>query len=112
MDKKIPEKVKKAIKEYIRVVRSDVSVERVVLYGSYAQGIARKDSDIDIAIISKEFGKNPHQEGKFLFRKLWEVDNSGISPIGYSPKEFSTQIPSPLLSEIRKHGKEIKISNK
>lgn len=109
MAKELPKKINKAVKDYIKVLKKDIPVKRVILYGSYAKGKAKKDSDVDIVIISEKFGKNPQKEGKYLFRKLWDVKNIGIEPIGYSPKDFDTLNPSPLLYEIRKYGKEIKI---
>lgn len=107
MAKKIPKKINKAIKDYVDAVRKDISVERVILYGSYAKGKMREDSDIDLAIVSDKFGKNYSEEGKYLFRKLWEVKESNIDPIGYSPKDFNNPNPSPLLYEIRRCGQEV-----
>lgn len=107
MAKKIPQKVNQAIREYITVIKKDIPIQRVILYGSYAKGKAKKTSDIDIVIISDKFGKNPLEEGKYLFRKLWEVKKSNIDPIGYSQKDFENPNPSPLLYEIKRHGREV-----
>lgn len=32
-----------------------ISVQKIIIYGSYARGVQREDSDIDIIIISKDF---------------------------------------------------------
>lgn len=109
MAKKFSKKINKSIKDYVEVLKKDIPIQRVVIYGSYAKGKAKKDSDIDLAIISPKFGKNPQEDGKYLFGKLWEVNDSKIEPIGYSPKDFQNPYPSPLLYEIRKYGKEIKV---
>jgi uncharacterized protein len=109
MAKKPNQKVNKIIKDYINAVRHDIPVSKVILYGSHARGVAKPNSDIDIAIISNKFGKNPQEEGKFLFRKLWETKHSSIEPVGYSPKTFNSPNPSPLLHEIRKYGKVVKV---
>lgn len=109
MAKKITQKVNKAIKDYIEVIKKDIPVSKVILYGSYAKKKAKQTSDIDLAIISEKLGKNHQEEGKYLFRKLWEVEESNIDPVGYSPEDFESQTPSPLLYEIKKYGKEIKV---
>ena len=83
-------------------MKKDIPINKVILYGSYAKGKAKKGSDVDIVIISEKFGKNPQKEGKYLFRKLWDVENTGIEPVGYSSKDFYTSNPSPLLYEIKK----------
>lgn len=107
MAKKIPQKINRAIREYVRVIEKDIPVKKVIIYGSYAKGKAKKTSDIDIAIISDKFGKNSSEEGKYLFRKLWEVEESNIDPIGYSQKDFNNPNSSPLLYEIKRYGQEV-----
>lgn len=104
-------KIKENIKEYIQLLEADgFIIEKALLYGSYAKGKPRKDSDIDICLISKKFGKNPQAEGKYLFRKLWLLKNSNIEPIGYSPKYFyDKNNQSPLVNEIRKNSIELKV---
>lgn len=51
MDKK--EAVKK-VKKYSNLLKNHFPVEKVILYGSYAKSKARKDSDIDVAVIVDE----------------------------------------------------------
>ena len=57
MDKSIIEKVKK----YSDILKfHNYPIDMVILYGSYAKGIERKYSDIDVAIVFDEI------EGDFL----------------------------------------------
>lgn len=109
MVKKTSAKINKIIKDYVDIVRKDFPIKKVILYGSHAKGMAKRGSDIDIAIISEKFGKNPRKEGQYLFRKLWKAKNSSLDPVGYSPRVFNSPNPSPLIYEIRKHGKEVKV---
>ncbi len=48
MDK---EKARKLVEEYAKVVISCMNVNKIILYGSYARGDYRKDSDIDVAVV-------------------------------------------------------------
>ncbi len=48
MDK---EKVRQLVKEYSKLVVANMIVNKIILYGSYARGNARKDSDIDVAVV-------------------------------------------------------------
>jgi len=107
MAEKISKKIINQIREYVSVLRDDIPVSKVILFGSYSTGKPRKGSDVDIAIISKKFGINPHEDGKYLLRKLWAVKFANIDPIPYSPKDFASREPSPLLWEIQKYGIEI-----
>ncbi len=101
MVKKISKKVIQRVSAYAKFISKDIPISGVYIFGSYAKGNAKPDSDIDVAILSKSFGKNPHEEGKWLQRKLWGVAYSNINVVGYHPLEFKTG-QSPLLAEIRK----------
>lgn len=48
MDK---EKVRRLVEEYAKLVVSNMVVNKIILYGSYARGDFRKNSDIDVAVI-------------------------------------------------------------
>jgi hypothetical protein len=37
-------------------------VDKVILFGSYAYGTPRRESDIDLAVIAPDFNKNPLEE--------------------------------------------------
>ena len=69
MDKKeILKRTKETLLEAFE--KSGVSVEKIVVFGSYARGKPRRDSDIDVIIVSKDF------RGKDIFQKVEMV--SGI----------------------------------
>jgi len=62
----------RTIKKFIRALKHEgISVDKVILYGSYAKGKARTDSDIDVAVVSKDFGKDRVEE-ESLFSELQE----------------------------------------
>lgn len=48
MDK---EKARKLVEEYAKVVIANMVVSKIILYGSYARGDFRKNSDIDVAVV-------------------------------------------------------------
>jgi predicted nucleotidyltransferase len=104
MAEKISKKIIEHIREYVSVLRNEIPVNKVILFGSYARGKQHKSSDVDIAIISEKFGINPHEEGKYLFRKLWKISFANIDPMPYSPNDLLSKNPSPLLAEIKKYG--------
>ena len=53
MDK---EKVRRLVEEYAKLVVSNMVVNKIILYGSYARGDFRKDSDIDVAVVAARLG--------------------------------------------------------
>jgi len=76
---------------------------RVVVYGSYASGKIHGGSDLDLAIISPDFGKDRFEEGKMLHRVAWRIDPR-IEPVPISSESFENDTWIPLIHEIRSNG--------
>ena len=88
------------------VMKRGISIEKMVLYGSYAHGKERSDSDIDIAVVSKDFGKDRTEEGMLLFQIAGEVDVR-LEPVPISLVSYEKNTWVPLIYEIRTNGLEL-----
>lgn len=88
------------------LVHQGIGIEKVVLYGSRARGRVNPESDIDVAIVSEDFGKDPVEEGMLLFRIAGSIDPK-IEPVPLSLKSFNEDTWIPLIYEIRTGGIEI-----
>ena len=96
-------KVKRGISDFLEALRKrNIRVNKAFLFGSYAKGNSREDSDIDIAVFSSQFGKDRTSEMMFLRRIALSID-SHIEPIPFSPSDLDEKY-STLIQEIRKHG--------
>lgn len=105
MAKKIPLSKNKitAIHKYVNILKQKgIKVSKVILFGSYAKGMATADSDIDIAIISPQFGNDNLKEMMLLRKLAFRVD-SHIEPIPFSPEDLKDHY-STLTQEILKYG--------
>ena len=81
-------------------IKSDI----FILYGSYASGKNRIDSDIDIAVISRDFGFDRFKEGSRLNYLASKIDpRIEAVPIGLDDY-LSTENISPLLNEVHRKG--------
>lgn len=81
-----------------------IRADLLLLYGSYARGTERPDSDIDIAVVSRDFGKDRFKEGSRLNYLASKV-NPRIETVPISLKDyFSDDNISPLLHEITEKG--------
>ena len=99
----------RVIKKFINALkREGINIDRVILYGSYAKGNVRPDSDIDIAIISKDFGKDRVEEGMTLYRIAGKIDPR-LEPIPFSTKAYENDTWIPLIYEIKQKGIELKL---
>ena len=89
------------------LINKGIQVEKAILFGSYLSGRYSNYSDIDIAIVSPDFGKDRFEEGKILFQMAWRVDPR-IEPIPISSESYENDTWVPLIYEIRHNGLEIK----
>lgn len=89
------------------LMNKGIQVEKAILFGSYLSGRYSNYSDIDIAIVSPDFGKDRFEEGKILFQTAWRVDPR-IEPIPISSESYENDTWVPLIYEIRHNGLEIK----
>lgn len=83
-----------------------VRVERAVLYGSYAHGTPRKDSDVNLAIVSPDLGRDRFEERKMLLQLAWRIDPR-LEPVPVSSQSYEKDTWVPLIHEIREKGVEI-----
>lgn len=82
--------------------QSGITVDKAYLFGSYAKGKVWDGSDIDICIISKNFGKDYWAEKSKLNKLALRIDPK-IEPIAYSPADFQNKYDS-LTDEIQRFG--------
>lgn len=75
-------KVRKLVEEYAKIVTSNMVVNRIILYGSYARGDFRKDSDIDVAVIvpKNSISKNILDDMTKLFKWRRNI-STDIEPV-------------------------------
>jgi len=95
--------VKKIAQKYLDYIKTNgIPVTGAYLFGSYAKGSANKFSDIDICVISPNFGKDYINESLLLKKATNKIDYR-IEPIPFSPKDVNNKYSS-LSVEINKHG--------
>jgi predicted nucleotidyltransferase len=86
MDKKA---VLKIISDFRKALESaGVKPRKILLYGSYAAGNYRPDSDIDLVVISEDFeGKDYWQRIDLLSDAIYEVFQP-IEAVAMTPREW------------------------
>jgi uncharacterized protein len=89
---------------YADAVKLKYDTAKIILFGSYAKGNYHKDSDIDIAVILKDFN-NLIDTQVDLMRMRRNID-SRIEPHPFREKDF--EITNPIVNEIMKYGLDIK----
>lgn len=97
-----------SLKKYLEALRSkNIRVKRAILYGSIVNGTADEDSDIDLAIISPDLGRDNFKEAVELQKLTWEIDLD-ISPRPYSVEQYQKARQGDFLfDEIIQKGKTV-----
>ncbi len=99
MDQK---KIINIVKKYAELVKQNYSVNQIYLFGSYAKGNAREESDIDVAIVLDKIGDDYLEQCTKLFQLRRKIDLR-IEPVLL---ELNNDI-SGFLNEIQANGLQI-----
>jgi predicted nucleotidyltransferase len=81
--------IERTIKSYVeQLERIGIHVQQAILFGSYANGTYDEWSDIDLAIVSKDFAGDRFEDRNRI-RKITLQINSDISPMPFRPEDFN-----------------------
>ena len=98
----VPEQI---AKEVVNFLSNYIRIDRLILFGSYGYGNPRKDSDLDIAVISEDFERMSILEKMELFSKVAVVVDSRVELKGFSENEFLNPESGSILELIKNKGK-------
>lgn len=88
------------IKRYFKVLTDHgIKVNKIILFGSYAKNKAKPWSDVDICVVSKQFGKDGYDEMVRLNQLTIDVDTM-LEVHPYHPKDLDDPY-DPLAYEIK-----------
>ncbi|MDD5450816.1 MAG: nucleotidyltransferase domain-containing protein [Desulfovibrionales bacterium] len=101
-DKKL---IYESIERYVEELRKrDVDILAAYLFGSYAKGMATEWSDIDVALLTRQFIGDSF-DFKFLLMKIAREIDFNIEPHPYLVDEFNED--NPLAAEVIRTGERV-----
>ena len=101
--KQIDPNIKKEIIKYRDKLESKgINVTKIILFGSFVKGKNDEHSDIDVAVVSPEFGKDYQKEMVKLLILSHKINNL-IEPHPFNERELKNKYNA-LSNEIRKYG--------
>jgi predicted nucleotidyltransferase len=96
------EQVEDTIKKYYLLLnKAGLPVEKIILFGSYSANRQNENSDIDVAVILKNFTEDKFETRLKLMKYCRDFEEV-IEPHPFSEDEFNTS--NPFAAEILKHG--------
>jgi len=87
---------------YKKLLQNYLTFEKMYLFGSYAAGLSKKHSDIDVAIVVNQIEEDFFKINPLLWKLRREIDDR-IEPV-LIERNFDD---AGFLEEIEKHGIEI-----
>ena len=89
------------IKAYLgQLKKLGITTQRVILYGSFARGDNKKESDIDLIIVSDDFEDMNLRERLEILGIAAARILEPIEALGYTSKEFEEAEKSSFLDEV------------
>ncbi len=100
--KRIPQK---AIDDVVRQIAEKFKPQKIILFGSYARGNPRPDSDVDLLVVMETNLREVRQA--LLIEQGLEMDLWSLDLIVYTPKKLQERIAlgDSFLKEITRYGK-------
>ena len=90
------------VKKYIaELKRNKIPIRKAIIFGSYAKGDAKEESDIDVALVSEVFSGDRFEDRRKIIPLRREIDNR-IEPLPFRPEDFEND--GILAEEIKKTG--------
>ncbi len=95
---RIPNRVQKIISQFLHSLKENgIQIQDAFLFGSYAKGLQKELSDIDLAIVSDQFeGIRFRDKGKI--RKIKISISSDLEVLPFKTNDFTSS--DPLVKEI------------
>src|SRR3989304_5167938 len=81
--------------------RDKIPIRKAIIFGSYAKEDAKKESDIDVALVSEAFSGDRFEDRRKIIPLRREIDNR-IEPLPFRPEDFENG--GILVEEIKKTG--------
>jgi len=103
----VNQRIIETVKQYIMLIPKDLRVKKVYLFGSFARGKERDDSDIDIALVMESMPDFFYVQKQLM--KLRRKVDLRIEPHPFKEEDFNAL--NPLAYEIERTGIVISVEN-
>lgn len=82
--------LKKELKKFKKEVSKKIPITEMIFFGSRAKGKGKRDSDIDLIIVSEKFKRKKFHQRSVKLYDLWKIKHP-VDFLCYTPKEFQEE---------------------
>ena len=97
-------RIKIPLDQFLKKMPKSIQVDQVIIFGSYLEGTATKDSDIDVLIISEDFRNLNEDQRLDILYEARGFSEPIIDPWGFTHKELSDASKLTTLGYARDQG--------
>ena len=92
------------VERVVKTIAEAIRPEKIILFGSRAQGTAQPDSDIDLLVIYR--GEQNERDLKIRIHRLFQHPEFSMDLFVLTPEELESQrrIANTLAREVSEHG--------
>lgn len=95
------------LKDFRKKINSKYKIKKIILFGSTERGEAKKDSDLDLILVSEEFQGKSSLKRPVPFHLEWNLDYP-VDFLCFTPEEFKEKKKEiGIVAEAVKEGIEI-----
>jgi len=95
------------LRSFRRKVSKRYPIHRMVLFGSRARGETRRDSDVDLIVVSDAFRRKNAVDRAYLMRLEWDLDYA-VDFLCYTRDEFRVYSKAPgIVRQALREGKAV-----
>lgn len=98
------EKVK--LNEIVSKIAGALKPRKIILFGSYAEGRANEDSDLDLLVVVEHSDIPKYKRARAIRKHLWGITDIPKDIVVYTEKEIDewAGVQSSFISNILKYG--------
>lgn len=89
----------------IALLKNNIPVSAIYLFGSYARGTAHKGSDVDFCVVSNAFGRDDFKE-MVAINQIAKQISAKIEAFPVAEKELKAR-SNPFIKEALKNGEKV-----
>ena len=93
--------IKPQLRYYLAKVSQKIAIDQALVYGSYATGTAKKESDVDLLIVSADFAAMDQDQRSTLLYRLSTDLPFDLHVHGATPQEFEQASPLTTLGAVK-----------